>query len=294
MNFHDKVKNAKRHLRYVFLRMLTDSIATLPVSRLNKIKNLLLKILPLFFQGEMKRARELLPREFAGRSEEILQRMAENQVLNLLEIIHFENLIEAYPDYLRWEGLNILEKALEKKKGAILFTGHFGNWEMIGYALARKKMPLNVIARPQAVNRMTEFMNGFREKRGVRVLMHNNLSASLRLLRANQLIGIVSDLNARERGYRVNFFEREASFYSTPVMLSVRTDAPLIPVFIERESHRSQCIRVEPPIEWAPEETMTQRVRKYVERYEQAFRRRPDQWIWFHERYAHTELGRTD
>jgi len=120
------------------------------------------------------------------------------------------------------------------------------------------------------------------------------LSASLKLLKEGALVGVVSDLNARERGYRVPFFGREASFYPTPVILSMRGNAPLIPAFIERQSAKKQIIRFESPVEWVPNEKMSQRVSRYVQRYEAAFRRRPDQWVWFHERYAHAELGRVD
>lgn len=42
--------------------------------------------------------------------------------------------------------------------------------------------PMHAIAVAQAINRMTEFMNGFREKRGVAVMIEDSLAASLKLL----------------------------------------------------------------------------------------------------------------
>jgi KDO2-lipid IV(A) lauroyltransferase len=293
MIWQDSFKTAKRNARYVLLKGVVDLIAAQPVTKLDRLKRLLLKVMPVFFAREMKRAGELLPAEFAPRKAEILRGMQEHQVLNLLEVILYDRLLQNFPDYIETEGEDVLKSVMAKGKGGIILSAHFGNWELVGYTLARLGYPIHAIARPQAVNRMTEFMNGFRASRGVNVLMDNNLSASLKLLKENALVGIVSDLNARERGYQTTFFGRTASFYPTPVILSLRSGAPLIPTFIERESLKKHRLRFEIPIEWPPGETMPERVRRYVERYENGFRRRPDHWVWFHERYAHAELGRT-
>jgi KDO2-lipid IV(A) lauroyltransferase len=151
---------------------------------------------------------------------------------------------------------------------------------------------MNVVARPQAVNQMTEFMNGFRERRGVKVIMKNNILESLKSLNKGECIGMLSDLNAREWGYQVNFFGKKASFYNAPVILSIRGKAPIIPTFTERSPDGKLTIRFEEPISWEKGESMVERIQKYVKRYENAFRRRPDLWCWFHERYKHSELGR--
>ena len=191
-------------------------------------------------------------------------------------------------------GREHLEEATRKGKGIIILSAHFGNWEVMGYELRKMGLPLHVLARPQAVNQMTEFMNSFRERRGVKVIMEKSITESLKLLHQGKTVGMLSDLNAREWGYQVEFFGRNASFYSSPVILSVRSGAPLIPSFTERQRDGSLLLRFEAPITWEKGESMRQRVQKYVRRYEEAFRRRPDHWCWFHERYEHAALGRTD
>lgn len=292
MTLRDLYKSAKRNARYLLLNGVYKAISAQPVDSIPRMHKFLMKVVPMFFQKELKRAQELLPPEFGPAGKRILKKMARNQVWNILEVFLYEKLIEAYPDFISIEGGEFLEDAVKKGRGIIILSGHFGNWELIGYTLARMNLPLHVIARPQAVNRMTEFMNSFRNERGVKVLMDHNLSSSLKLLKEGAVVGIVSDLNAREWGYRVKFFGRHASFYPTPVILSMRSGAPLIPTFIERLSYRRQVVRFEKPLEWAPGETMGERVQKYVHRYEAAFRKRPDQWVWFHERYIHADLGR--
>lgn len=293
-SWNDRLKNLRRNLRYHLVRGLIDVIGRRPLSSLPRFKRLFLKALPWFYQKEMHMAAANLPGEFVARSEEILAGMQENQVLNLLETLFYEKIRAEYPGYFHVEGREHLDAGVQAGRGVIILSAHFGSWELIGYYLAQEGLPLHVIVRPQAISRMTEFMNGFRQKRGVKVLMENNLSASLRLLRAGKVVGLVSDLNARERGFQAEFFGRNASFYPTPVLLGMRTGAAVIPTFIERHSPRRQNIRFEEPMVWEAEATMRENVQKYVNRFEQAFRRRPDHWVWFHDRYSHADLGRSD
>ncbi|HEY9069674.1 MAG TPA: lysophospholipid acyltransferase family protein [Candidatus Ozemobacteraceae bacterium] len=290
--WHDRFKAFRRTARAWLLELLYRQLVRLPAQAVPRIARLLLKLLKLVFRRQLRRAGELLPAEFSDRREAILEGMARNQVLNILEIFFYEKLLAADPNFITVSGREHLDRALAAGRGGIIFACHFGNWELIGYTLARLGYPIHAIARPQAVNRMTEFMNGFRERRGEKVLMDQNLAASLRTLRKNGLIGILSDLNARERGYITTFFGREASFYPTPILLSQRSGAPLIPAFDERDAAGRHHIRFEPFIEWDPNRPMPERIAAYVARYEAAFRRRPDLWVWFHERYEHVELGR--
>ncbi len=280
-------------MRFYAIRALVDLMTRLPASSVPRLKRLLMKVFPLIFAREIDRARELLPAEFAAEREQILAAMAENQIATLLEVFFYEKLLAADPDFITIKGKENLDAALAGNKGMIILSAHFGNWEVMGYTLSRIGIPLHVMARPQAVDQMTDFMNGFRERRNVKVVMHNAMPECLKLLAKKETVGLLSDLNAREWGYQVSFFGRNASFYSAPVILSVRSGAPLIPSFTERQRDGRLVLRFEEPIKWEKGESMRQRIQKYVNRYEAAFRRRPDHWCWFHDRYSFASLGRS-
>lgn len=290
----DQFKQLKRTLRFYAIKVLIEQMTKLGATAVPKLKRLLLKVFPLFFGRQIERARELLPVEFAAQRDEIISAMAENQVATILEILFYEKLLQHDPRFVTVIGKEHLDNALSRNKGMIILSAHFGNWEVMSYTLARMGIPLNVMARPQAVDQMTEFMNSFREKRNVNVIMHNAMPECLKLLAQGKPVGLLSDLNAREWGYQVAFFGRNASFYSAPVILAVRSGAPLIPAFTERQKNGRLVLRFEEPVQWLKGESMQQRVQKYVKRYEEAFRRRPDQWCWFHERYEFAGLGRTN
>ena len=293
MTTKDRLKQLKRTVRYFCIKALIRLMLKLPATSVVKLKRLFLKIFPWVFAGQIRKAIKLLPDELRPRQDEIIRGMTENHVLTLLEVIFYDKLISHDPEFIRIEGFEHLKKALEKGKGVTILSGHFGNWELVGYTLARLGYPLHVVARPQAVNQMTELINSFREKRGSKVIMENNILESLKILRQKKVLGLVSDLNAREAGYQVDFFGKNASFYNVPVILARRAGSPLVPAFDERQKDGRHVIRFEEPVEFKKGQTMQQQVQIYARRYEAAFRRRPDLWCWFHDRYTGAELGRT-
>lgn len=237
-------------------------------------------------------AEKFLPAEFAQKKDFILKKMLENQVLTILEVLLYEKLVKEKKNFVTVVGKEHIDHAIELKKGIIILTAHYCNWEVLGYELVKMGLPLVVVARAQAVSQMTELMNSYREKRGVKVLMSDTVTDALSVLKSGGTLGLLTDLNAREHGYQVDFFGKKASFYSTPVVLSVRSGASVIPTFIERTSEGNLVVRFEEPIIWAKNETMKQRIQKYAICYEKAFRNKPQFWCWFHERYKFAELGK--
>lgn len=292
MTIKDRYKLAKRTLRYYIIRLLVNYIQKFPVKSFKTLERKSLKIFRLAFGGLLKKAEKQLPKEFESQKHQIIRNMFKNFVLTILEVILYEKLIKNDPQYVKIEGREYLDAAAKKNKGILILSAHFGNWELIGYTLAKLGFGLHVVARPQTVNQMTEFINSFRENRGINVIMGNNILSSVKLLKKGKTVGLVSDLNAKGAGYRVKFFNRTASFYNAPVIIALRSGSPVIPTFCERQSDGRHIIRFEEPIVFSKELTTKQNIQKYVNRYEAAFRKRPDHWCWFHDRYELVELGR--
>ena len=288
----DDLKKLKRTIRFYLIKSLVKGIGLLPTSKIKKLKLLLIKAVKLLAKKECAQARELLPAEFSDRKEEILHGMIENQVLTVLEVIFYNKLIKEDPSFCKLEGYEIIENLQKQGKVPIIFTGHFCDWEVMGYELVKAGLDLTVIARPNNLNQMTEFINSFREEHGMKVLMHNNIVNGIKILNQGKPVAILADLNAREWGYQVDFFGRNASFYSAPVIISMRSRQPLVPVFPERQSDGRIIIKVSEPIEWEKGETMRDRVQKCAKVYENQYRKRPDLWCWFHDRYTNAEMGK--
>ena len=288
----EKLKTIRRTVRYYLIRLLISSMRLLPISKIPKLKLMLIKAIKTFGKKELNKAYELLPIEFSDRKEQIIHGMIENVALNVLEIIYYEKLIKTNPDFCKFENWDIIENIKKQGKTPLLLVGHFCDWEVMGYELVKAGLDLTVIARPNNLQKMTEFINGLRKKHNLRVVMQNNIMEAIKLLHNNMPVAILSDLNAREWGYQVDFFGRNASFYSAPVIISVRSGMPLIPVFPERQADGNLIFKVQQPISWEKGESMRERVQKYAKVYENEYRKRPDLWFWFHDRYSFAETGK--
>jgi KDO2-lipid IV(A) lauroyltransferase len=61
----------------------------------------------------------------------------------------------------------VLDEVLAKKKGVVLITGHIGNWEMLGQAIAAAGYPIITIARPSHDPRVRAWLHQWRTRRGL-------------------------------------------------------------------------------------------------------------------------------
>src|SRR5690606_2315108 len=68
------------------------------------------------------------------------------------------------------QGFELLRDAVDAGHGAVLVTGHLGNWEIGGAALAARGLPLDVVAQRQANPLFDRAVVRARERLGMRVI----------------------------------------------------------------------------------------------------------------------------
>lgn len=111
----------------------------------------------------------------------------------------------------------------------VLITGHFGNWEMLGYTLAVVGVPVHAVYRPLDLKPLDRWVRQVRQKRGM--MMVDKFGAVRELPRAMQRGGLpafVADQNAGDRGLFVPFFGRLTSTYKSVGMLAMQTNSSII------------------------------------------------------------------
>jgi len=126
---------------------------------------------------------------------------------------------------------------LQRGKGLIILTGHFGNWELCALTvplLVPQKYTIVVqIQRNPFIN---EFMNNMRSRFGTKlVVMERALRESLRALSNNEAVALIADQSGPESGIYTDFFGRPASTHQGPAVFQVRSGAPMILVMLIRE-----------------------------------------------------------
>ena len=193
-------------------------------------------------------------------------------------------------ELLKVEGEDHIRRALRGGKGVIVFSAHFGNWEVAAQAIA-KLGPLNVVARPLDNPLLEDRLAKFRHRLGAKVISKFQAAKPiLQALRRNEIVAILIDQNVlRREAVFVDFFGLAAA--TTPGLASfyLRTRSPLIPVFCHPAPHSSYLVRIGEPLLFEPGGNSNQDVLKITQAstkmIEAEIRRNPGLWFWFHNRW---------
>jgi KDO2-lipid IV(A) lauroyltransferase len=194
----------------------------------------------------------------------------------------------------RWQAT--LDLAAER--GAVILTGHFGNFELLAHAHGLLGHPITLIHRPMRNPLVDRAITALRGRAGTVSLPKKTAAkAALRALRARRIVAIPADQNQTRRyGVFVDFFALPACTTPGPARLAMLSRAPILPVFLVRdgESDRHRIV-VLPEVELlhsgdraADIVANTQRCTAVIEAM---LRRYPDQWIWFHKRWKTRPMG---
>jgi KDO2-lipid IV(A) lauroyltransferase len=188
------------------------------------------------------------------------------------------------------EGEDRVRTALAAGKGAIIFSGHFGYWELHGLVHALVLAPMSVLARPLDNPHLHRLLEQMRCATGNHVIYRQGaLRKVLRALQANECVAILIDQHIHGAdAVPVDFFGRPAATTAALATLALRTGAPLVPAFaIPLPDGRCRLI-YEHPVEMPPATSadpvleLTQRCTDVLEMY---VRRYPHLWLWMHRRW---------
>jgi KDO2-lipid IV(A) lauroyltransferase len=192
---------------------------------------------------------------------------------------------------VRIEGFEHIEAAYARGKGVLLYSAHFGCWELVPYLQAQLGLPLHVMVRPLDNPRLDGILTRKRLATGNTLLpKRDSVWPVLKLLRDAQGVAIVIDQNLRgpERIF-VDFLGRPAATTPALALSAIRTDAAVIPVFCIPEDDGGYTIRYEPPVEIERSgklahdiRVLTQACTRVIEAYVRAW---PGAWLWMHDRW---------
>lgn len=183
----------------------------------------------------------------------------------------------------------VLDEALAEGKGGVIISGHIGNWELLGQAIASAGYPIATIAKPFYDPRITAWLDKWRRQRGLEIIWRadNTGKSILRVLRSNRLMAFLIDQDTETSGDYVPFFGRPAFTPTIPAALALRTGAPVLFCWHHRRAKRHN-ITIE-RIHYA-QTGETQRdvlalTALLTARLESIIREAPEQWVWMHRRW---------
>lgn len=170
------------------------------------------------------------------------------------------------------------------KDGLVVVTFHFGNWEILGKALAENGLHLNVVVRKQANPGVDTWVNRLRSDAGMHVIYDQHAKAILEAARRGEAIGLLADQHPTGQGVTVPFFGRETVYPTGPAHLALTCQIPIAVFFPVRhrvDHHRFFVHLLNP----APADTPATLTQKYSDLLETYVKKFPDQWFWPHRRW---------
>ncbi|MDH7600886.1 MAG: lysophospholipid acyltransferase family protein [Armatimonadota bacterium] len=231
---------------------------------------------------------EKTPKEIRQLAREVFKHFA-RESLQFFRLISMTR--EEVDRLVEVEGLENLDAALAKGKGCIAVTAHYGNWELLARKLVILGYPVNVIARDSDDPGMTGIATRIRETAGYKVFDKDQpIIGAFRRLKNNEILGILPDQNDFQ-GIPITFFNRPAATATGPAFLSIRSGAPIVPLFARRLPDKRYKLVIYPQIEFVPSGNQEEDIRTLTflltAAIEQEIRSNPSQWLWLHDRWKY-------
>jgi len=236
---------------------------------------------------------------FPERSVAERRRILRESFLNMgrmaAELIHLPSIDDAaLAEMVRFEDETGWETAITAPRdtGALILSGHFGNWELLVYAHGRRGHPVSMVHRTIANPLVDRWLNDIRARAGTRLLRKSHAAtAVLRALRAHELLVLPFDQNStRRQGVFVPFFGLPASTNGGMARIALRAGVPVVPVFIVRQGRAPRHVVHMLPLMYAEptgdfERDVVATTARFSRVFEDMVRRHPEQWLWFHRRW---------
>jgi KDO2-lipid IV(A) lauroyltransferase len=188
------------------------------------------------------------------------------------------------------EGWEEIEEVMSKGKGAVLVTGHIGNWELAGAYVAARGVPLDAIVRGMANPLFDAYINHTREVIGMTVVHDSEaVRRTPRSLRAGRAVAFVADQGVMGLASTfVPFFGRPAKTPRGAAVFALRFDTPVVFVVALRQPNGRYRIVVERIV--APQTGDRDRdvdaiVTRFTQHLEKWVRAVPAQYFWQHRRW---------
>jgi len=195
-------------------------------------------------------------------------------------------------------GRDNLEAGLAHGRGIFLLSAHIGSWEVAaltagllieaGFAIVNRPLD-NPLLEAELQRLRSLFGNSALGKEGITRDM-------LKQLRRGGAVGILIDQRTLEdEGVLVPFFGQPAWTHPALARLAVRTGAPVVPIWGLWEGPGRYTVRFDPPVmasELSAEEREEVALTAHFTRItEGIIRERPEQWLWYHDRWRQLRLN---
>ena len=185
------------------------------------------------------------------------------------------------------EGQNILDDIKKNNKQVVFISGHLSNFELMAMQIEKSGIKLSAIYRP--LNNI--FLNKIMERIRRKYICENQVKKGIGGLKKlivlkNKNISTALMIDQRvSEGISSYFFNEKALTTTIPAQLIKKYNISVVPVYIERTHGIKFKISFNKPIYFSDETSIEAITEKLNNILEQMIIKKPEQWIWSHNRW---------
>ncbi len=215
----------------------------------------------------------------------IAAQVGQNMGRTLTEILHNAEFAQKTDRFdASGPGLAALHDAKAAGKGAIIISGHFGQWEAIRHYLKSQDLETGAVYRPNS-NPYYEphFLAGILEG-GAPIVPKGNSGTMqmVRHIRKGGFFAILADQYVQFSD-PIPFLGHDTQTTTSPAELALKYNIPLVPAFGLRDTNKTDVhITFEEPIPHSDPITM---MTEFNARMAAQINANPGQWYWLHRRW---------
>jgi KDO2-lipid IV(A) lauroyltransferase len=245
-----------------------------------------------------KRAKERLKRALPGLSDFEYDRIIKDMWRNIGSTFAEYPRLKKVPLFkhdspVEVVGLEHVDLAIEAHKPIIFVLGHLANWELATRVLSARGLPIAQVYRRvnnPLIARLVRHIHGSM----VSELVEKGAGGARQLIevmKRREALSVLIDQKMNE-GVAVPFFGRDAMTAPGVAKLSLKFDAPIIPVRVERLANFRFRVTYYPPLKAARgshNDVVYDLLLQINQHLESWIKERPEQWFWIHNRWPKEE-----
>ena len=187
----------------------------------------------------------------------------------------------------------ILLKKIKERKGVIILSAHFGNWEYLAVSLALQlDLPLALLIKVQRNPYVTQFMDKARTKWSNEVIpVGTAVKKIFKTLADGRIVCMAADQRGNVDGIRIEFLDITSSVYSGPAVFAIKTGSDIVLAISVRQPDYSYKVELtELSFNNLPEnydEKIKEICKRYLNSLEGFIKQYPEQWLWLHNRWKY-------
>ncbi len=198
-----------------------------------------------------------------------------------------------------FEGEENLRNAQKQGKGILALSLHLGNGDLASSAIVMSGQPVTIITKVFKSPLFNDLWFSFRGAQGVKYIDAHSARTSFDILKALKrqeiVVFVLDQFMGKPYGIATSFFGKETGTAYGLSLFSMRTKAPVLPIYTYEGTDNKMHVVFEPElsvldlISEDKEASTLAITQRFNDKIEEVVKKHPEQWMWVHRRWKDFE-----